>query len=127
MKKRSNQNINFAIVLRMQGWLLLIEAAFMLLPLAISWYFDEPSSLRAFIYSTLITAATGAAMAFGIKPHSKSMHKREGLMLTAIVWVFFSVFGMLPYLFSETFTLIDRHLMIKTQQVDEETTHLTCA
>ncbi len=103
MHKRANQHINFAIVLRMQGWLLLIEAAFMLLPLAIAWYFDEESALRAFIYSTLITAAAGVAMAFGIKPHSKSMHKREGLMLTAIVWVFFSLFGMLPYLFSETF------------------------
>ena len=41
MAKRANQNINFPIVLRMQGWLLLIEAAFMLLPLLVSWYFDE--------------------------------------------------------------------------------------
>lgn len=102
MHKRSNQHINFAIVLRMQGWLLLIEAAFMLLPLAVAWYYGEQSTLRAFIYSTLITAVAGVVMAFGIKPRSKSMNKREGLMLTAIVWVFFSVFGMLPYLFSET-------------------------
>jgi trk system potassium uptake protein TrkH len=102
MHKRSNQHINFAIVLRMQGWLLLIEAAFMLLPLAVAWYYGEQSALRAFIYSTLITAVAGVVMAFGIKPRSKSMNKREGLMLTAIVWVFFSVFGMLPYLFSET-------------------------
>ena len=103
MTKRSNQNINFAIVMRIQGWLLLIEAAFMLLPLIVSWLFDESTALRAFIYSCSITAVAGAAMAFGIKPHSSSMHKREGLMLTAIIWVFFSVFGMLPYLFSETF------------------------
>ena len=102
MHKRSNQHINFAIVLRMQGWLLLIEAAFMLLPLAVAWYYGEQSALRAFIYSTLITAVAGVVMAFGIKPRSKSMNKREGLMLTAIVWVFFSLFGMLPYLFSET-------------------------
>lgn len=103
MPKRSNQHINMAIVLRMQGWLLLIESMFMLLPLAVSWYFAEPTALRAFIYSTLITATVGTCMAFGIKPHSTSMHKREGLMLTATVWIFFSVFGMLPYLFSETF------------------------
>jgi trk system potassium uptake protein TrkH len=103
MPKRTNQNINFAIVLRMQGWLLLIEAAFMLLPLAVSWWYNETMALRSFIYSAIITAGAGAAMAFGIKPRSTSMHKREGLMLTAIIWVFFSVFGMLPYLFSETF------------------------
>ena len=103
MHKRDKQNINFAIVLRMQGWLLLIEAAFMLLPLGISCIYKEGSASQAFIYSTAITAGAGALMAFGIKPKSKSMHKREGLMLTAIIWVFFSVFGMLPYLFSETF------------------------
>lgn len=103
MPKHINQNINFPIVLRMQGWLLLIEAAFMLFPLAISWIFDEQTSLYAFIYSTAITAGAGAAMAFGIKPKSTSMHKREGLMLTGIIWVFFSLFGMLPYLFSYTF------------------------
>ena len=103
MPKRDNQNINFAIVLRMQGWLLLIEAAFMLLPLVVSLYYNEASSLRAFIYSTAITAGAGMLMVFGIRPKSTSMHKREGLMLTAIIWVFFSLFGMLPYLFSETF------------------------
>lgn len=103
MSKRSRQNINFAIVLRMQGWLLLIEAAFMLLPLCVSWFYKEDTALRAFAYSTAITGGAGAIMAFGIKPRSKSMHKREGLMLTAVIWVFFSVFGMLPYLFSDTF------------------------
>ena len=103
MHKRDKQNINFAIVLRMQGWLLLIEAAFMLLPLGISCIYNESSAVWSFIYSTLITAGAGALMAFGIRPKSKSMHKREGLMLTAIVWVFFSLFGMLPYLFSDTF------------------------
>ena len=103
MPGRANQHINFAIVLRMQGWLLLIEAAFMLLPLIVSWVYHEDTSLRAFIYSTAITAGVGACMAFGIKPRIKSMHKREGLMLTAIIWVFFSLFGMLPYLFSDTF------------------------
>ena len=103
MHKHINRNINIPIVLRMQGWLLLIEAAFMLLPLAVSCYFHEESSMWAFIYSAAITAGAGAGMAFGIRPHSSSMHKREGLMLTAIIWVFFSVFGMLPYLFSETF------------------------
>ena len=106
MPKHINQNINFPIVLRMQGWLLLIEAAFMLLPLAVSIYYKENSSVWAFIYSVGITAAAGAIMAFGIRPHSSSMHKREGLMLTAIIWVFFSMFGMLPYLFSDTFNNI---------------------
>ena len=122
MPRRKNQDINFAIVLRMQGWLLLIEAAFMLLPLAVSWGYNESTSLRAFIYSTLITAGAGAAMAFGIKPRSSSMHKREGLMLTAIIWVFFSLFGMLPYLFSNTFDKGTSSVVVKMEMSPSDIT-----
>jgi len=104
MPKTLSQNINFRIVLRMQGWLLLIEAAFMLLPLGIAWWFHEQSTMVAFTASAAITAVAGSLMAFGIKPRSTTMRKREGLLLTSIIWIFFSAFGMLPYLFSETFS-----------------------
>ena len=77
MSRLANQNINFAIVLRMQGWLLLIEAAFMLLPLAVSWWFGESTAMQAFIYSTLITAGAGAAAMYEALV---SMHQNgEGL------------------------------------------------
>jgi len=106
MPKRLSQDINFPIVLRMQGWLLLIEAAFMLLPLAIAWWFRERTAITAFALSAGITAAAGSLMAFCIKPRSTTMRKREGLLLTAIIWVFFSAFGMLPYLLAGTFDTV---------------------
>lgn len=95
-------NINIAVVLRMMGWLLMIEAAFMLIPIGVGAAYSERLSMMSFVYSFLITGGAGALMTFGIHPHSTDMHKREGLLLTAIVWVFFSFFGMLPFLFDGT-------------------------
>jgi len=102
MRNLFSQNINFGIVMRMQGWLLLIEATFMLLPIAASLYFGELDTVWAFGGSAVVTGVVGMLMAFCIHPRSSSMRKREGLLLTALVWVFFSLFGMLPFLLSGT-------------------------
>lgn len=98
--RKFTQNINLPIVLRVLGWLLMIEGVYMLLPLCVSACYGEETVLRAFLYSALITGGTGAVMAFCIHPKNLSMGSREGLLLTAIIWAFFSAFGMLPFLFS---------------------------
>jgi trk system potassium uptake protein TrkH len=101
---RFTQNINFPIVLRVIGWLLMIEAAFMIVPIGISLCYGENGDIMTFVYSIAITAATGAIMTFGIRPKSMAMRTRDGLLLTSITWIFFSFFGMLPYIFSGTLT-----------------------
>lgn len=94
------QNINVPIVLRVLGWLLLIEGGYMLLPLCVSACYGETQTAEAFLYSALLTGGVGAVMAFGIHPKNLKMGSREGLLLTAIIWAFFSAFGMLPFLLS---------------------------
>ena len=96
---RRRANINLLVVLRMMGWLLMIEALFMLIPLIVGFVYGEMESVRSFSLSALITAGSGALMTFGLHPHNTEMHRREGLLLTASVWVFFTIFGMLPFLF----------------------------
>ena len=83
----------------MMGWLLMIEAAFMAIPLVVGIIYGERDSVAAFTYSALITLGSGALMTFGIHPRDTDMNRREGLLLTASVWLFFSLFGMLPFLF----------------------------
>lgn len=92
------QHINFAVVMRVMGWLLMMEAVFMLFPMGVSLYFCETLPAVSFALSAAITAVAGMLMTFGIKPRHNTMRKREGIMLTALVWVFFSIFGMLPFM-----------------------------
>lgn len=102
-----SQRLNFPIVLRVQGWLLFIEALFMLIPAGVSWFYGEMSTLLAFVASIIITAGVGIVMAKGLNPGPRAvMRRREGLLLTAIIWVFFSLFGMLPFLISGTLTSV---------------------
>lgn len=82
---------------RIIGGLLLVESLFMLIPLLTSFYFKE-SDWLAFLITIVITAASGFGMAFK-KPESNRIGKREGFLLTASVWVFFSLFGLLPFMF----------------------------
>lgn len=97
----SRSSINFPMLLRVMGWLMMIEGAFMLFPLVTCIVYGEHDYV-AFAVSAAITAVAGASMTFLIKPERTDMAKREGFLLTALVWVVFSAFGMLPFIMSDT-------------------------
>lgn len=99
MPIKIHTGINVPMVLKVLGWLLLIEAAFMLAPLAVSIIYRE-ADLLPFIYTIAITVGTGCLLAYCIRPSHTAMAKREGFLLTALVWVAFSAFGMLPFMLS---------------------------
>ncbi len=90
--------INFPVVLRVIGLLLVIESVFLLLPLATCLYYGE-EDWQSFLYTLCITLVCGGSMTL-IRPRSSVMGKREGFLLTALVWVFFSIFGMIPFIIS---------------------------
>ncbi len=96
--------INFVMVVRVLGWLLMIESVFMLFPLVISLVYGERAVAEAFVKTIVITLASGCIMSFAwrSKYSDHSMRKREGLLLTATVWIVFSIFGMLPLLLTGT-------------------------
>jgi trk system potassium uptake protein TrkH len=78
------------------GALLLLETLFMAMAMGVSlWYKEADSSV--FLLSTIITLAAGIIGLF-IGRHAESrMGEREGYLIVAMVWVVFSIFGMLPY------------------------------
>lgn len=98
---RNTRRINYPMLLRVLGWLLMIEGSFMLIPLLTCVLYDE-HDVRAFIIAFGVTTICGALMTFCIRPASSTMAKREGFLLTALVWVVFSFFGMIPFMLSET-------------------------
>ncbi len=93
--------INYSMVARIIGWLLMIEAAFLLIPLATCLIYNE-ADYQAFAITAAVTAAAGAMMTFGLRSRRSDMGKREGFLLTAAVWVVFSAFGMLPFIVCTT-------------------------
>lgn len=96
-KSRKQSVVNFPMLLRVAGWLLMIEACFMLIPVITCVVYGEPD-LAAFAGVAVFTALTGFLLSRYVRPEHHTMGKRDGFLLTAMVWVVFSVFGMLPFM-----------------------------
>ncbi|HKM93868.1 MAG TPA: TrkH family potassium uptake protein [Prolixibacteraceae bacterium] len=92
--------INFKIIFRTIGFLLIGEALFMLIPLLISFFYGEYDTL-GFLYSSVITLLTGSFILALTFKATKNLGKREGYIIVSIVWIFFSLFGSLPFYLSE--------------------------
>ena len=96
----SFSRINTLMLVRVMGWLLMIEALFMAGPLAVALLYHE-NDVNAWLFSIAITLGTGVLTALCVRPRRFDMGKREGFLLTAMVWVVFSAFGMLPFIISD--------------------------
>ena len=95
--RRRRPGINILMLLRIIGLLLLFESGFMLVPLITSLIYGEQDVI-AFAITAGITLSAGLLMTFVIKPRFFDMGKREGFLLTSLVWVFFSLFGLIPFM-----------------------------
>ncbi|MCB2207369.1 MAG: TrkH family potassium uptake protein [Bacteroidetes bacterium] len=91
--------INYRIVIRVLSFLLLVVSTFMLSGVFVAWYFNELA--WPLVFSSLITGATGGlTWLFLGKRSKKGIGKREGYLIVALSWVVVSLFGSLPYIFS---------------------------
>ena len=89
-------NINILMVLRVIGIFLLFESGFMVIPLGIAIYTGV--DVVPFAATAILTCIAGMMFGFALPVKSQEMRKREGFLLTSLVWVFFSLFGMLPFI-----------------------------
>lgn len=92
--------INIKMLLRVIGWLLLIESGFMVIPVIVSCIYGENEAIPFFL-AVCITTTFGVAMT-SLRPSSREMAKREAILLTGLTWVILSLFGMLPFLLCQT-------------------------
>ena len=98
MVKRAD--INFKLVLRIIGFLLMVEGFFMLLGIPFSLYYHEKSYLPL-LYSGLFTAAIGGTFFIVLRKHTKKIiGKREGYLIVTFSWIITSFFGTLPFILS---------------------------
>lgn len=92
--------INIRMLLRVIGWLLMVETGFMIIPCLVGLLYGEHSTVD-FLICIGITGGVSAIL-MSLKPKSREMGKREAIMLTALTWVILSLFGMLPFLLCGT-------------------------
>ncbi|MCM1152738.1 MAG: TrkH family potassium uptake protein [Muribaculum sp.] len=97
---RHKSYINFRMLLRVIGWLLLTESGMMLFPLICSVIYRD-GNVFSLIGCIIVTALSGFCL-MRIKPRTREMGTREAVLLTGLTWVILSLFGMLPFIFNTT-------------------------
>ncbi len=88
--------MNFLMIKRTLGWLLLFEAIFLLVPTATAIVYEEWSTLWAILASIGICLVVGCLTLIG-KPKDNSIFAKEGLLIVALSWIVLSLFGALPF------------------------------
>ena len=90
---------DWRIIAHYLGVLILVLAAAMLIPLALSLLVQEYGSFFCFLTSISISAVAGTALMFCYidKCH---MNWRHALVITGMAWIVLAAFGALPLWFS---------------------------
>ena len=98
ISRSSNRRLlNLPKQLNLLGLLLLIESAFMAIPFLLCVFSGE-SDWLPFLLAIMLTAVCGFVLKLAIKPRSGNLGRKDGCMITCIVWVMYSLFGMLPFI-----------------------------
>ncbi len=90
--------MNFAMVLKNLGKLLVCEALSIVPAALVSIYYKE-NEFWSFLY-TIITLIVLGVILIRIKAKNKNIYSRDGFAIVAIGWILLSFFGALPFYFS---------------------------
>ena len=93
------KGINVKVIIRVIGFLLVVEALFMFSGIPFSLYYAD-GSFTSLLYAGLITLCTGGLLWFSTRKHPRNIGRKEGYVIVTISWIIISLFGTLPFLFS---------------------------
>lgn len=90
--------MNYSIISYIIGWILKIEAVFMLLPCVTALIYQENKGI-AFFITMVVCLAVGIPLTIK-KPKKKAFYTKEGYVTVALSWIFLSVAGAVPFVIS---------------------------
>ena len=92
--------MNFPLILRILGVLLMTFSLTLLVPVLVSVVAGNRMT-RAFLAAYLITLVSGALLYWPNRHVRSELRIRDGFLITALFWIVLSLFGSLPFLIAE--------------------------
>jgi trk system potassium uptake protein TrkH len=90
--------MNFKIIFRIIGFLLMLTGIFMMLGIPFSIYY-KTDDISALLQSGIFTSAVGLIIWFFTRnTQNKELGKREGYLIVTLGWVFMALFGSIPFM-----------------------------
>ena len=87
---------NWQQVIRILGVLLMVEALFMAIAAIVAYIYEE-NDFIAIVESAILTIGAGIGGVLLGGSNTKHIGTREGYLVVGLVWIVFSIFGMLPF------------------------------
>ena len=91
--------MNYKMVLYTMGRVVLLEAAFLVLPMAVSLLYGERCAV-SFGMTILVALAVGFLLTFLCRGSHGTSSIKDGFMIVALTWIMLSAIGALPFVFS---------------------------
>lgn len=94
--------MNFRMIKQTLGYLLLFEAAFLLVPMATAAVFikTELWEFFSFLITAVLSVTCGILLIKYGKPKNRLLFARDGFAIVAASWILISLFGSLPFVIS---------------------------
>ncbi len=92
--------MNYGIIKRTLGWILIFEAIFFALPAIVALACGE-EEIYDFLLAMLVSVAVGGVLLIG-KNKNHNIYAKEGIVIVAASWLLMSLIGALPFVFSGT-------------------------
>ncbi len=93
---------NFRLMARLVGMLLIILAASMVVPIAVSVYYADGSQFGLFLSGLIILMLGLFIRNFLGAGATYELHEKESFWITAVIWIIIPLAGALPYLFTSS-------------------------
>ena len=87
---------NWQQVIKILGVLLMVEALFMAIAAIVAYIYEE-NDFIAIVESAILTIGAGIGGVLLGGSNTKHIGTREGYLVVGLVWIVFSIFGMLPF------------------------------
>ena len=92
--------MNYKMIGRFLGQIVMLEAVFLLPALALSFYYDEAGARKGLLLALAVMTVVAALFFALCRGGGKLFGAREGLVCVSIGWIVLSVLGCLPFWFS---------------------------
>lgn len=92
--------MQYKVILRILGLLLMLFSFTMLPPIMVGWLMHDPT-LSPFWWTEALVFGTGAAIWLPVRRARAVLRTREGFLIVTLFWVVLGLAGALPFVFSE--------------------------
>ncbi len=96
--------MNWAVVIRILGLLLMMFSVTMLLPIIFSLYYDDHSWLP-FVQGFGLTLVSGFVLWLPVHKSRKDLRLRDGFLIVSAFWTVLGAFGAAPFYFADSLSL----------------------